>query len=380
MENTKLSVVQIIDRLHIGGAERVLVMLSNILYQHGHNVKVITTVSNGPLVNQLNKGIEHVNLGRKWKWNVVTMRKLVNEIKDYDVIHVHSSHNLRYVYLAMKLFLLKKPIFFHEHYGDIHIDPSIRWHQKLVYPKVIFIGVSSKHTQWAIHKLKMPAEQVFLLPNTVEKMEIAQSLKKRKSHHRLLLVSNFRSSKNIEFAIELFKALKKTEPGYHLTIIGQIADPQYYENIKSLIGKNGLKNDIEIVHNCSNIQPFLHQFDFAWHTAVSESGPLVLIEYLAQGLPFLTYNTGEVVEEIKSKIPLAVMNSFDTNEWLNRMQTLMRLPFDDLSNKFENVYDHYFSTQVYYKKLIEIYETVLSRNERVNAVVNREPNNNSIQS
>jgi glycosyltransferase involved in cell wall biosynthesis len=368
MEETKLKVVQIIDRLHIGGAERVVVMLSNILQEHGHTVKVITTVSGGPLVNQLNKDIQHLNLDRKWKWNVVTMRKFRNEIKDYDVIHVHSSHNLRYVYLAMKLFRVKKPIFFHEHYGDINIDPSIRWHQKLIYPNVIFIGVSSKHTQWAIQKLKMPEEKVFLLPNTVEKFNANELQPKKDVRYQLLIVSNFRPIKNIEFAIELFKELRNAESKYHLTIIGQIADTQYYEKIKDIIVKNGLKDDVEFVHNCSNIQPFLHQFDFALHTAVSESGPLVLIEYMAQGLPFLTYNTGEVVEEIKSKIPLAAMNSFHTDEWLNRIQTLLRLPSDDLSHKFSNVYDHYFSTEVYYKKLMEIYETVLSRNETVNTI------------
>jgi glycosyltransferase involved in cell wall biosynthesis len=368
MEDTKLKVIQIIDRLHIGGAERVLVMISNILQQHGHTVKVITTVSDGPLVHQLHKDIQYLNLRRQWKWNIVTMRKLVNEIKDYDVIHVHSSHNLRYVYLAMKLFRITKPIFFHEHYGDIHIDPSIRWHQKLVYPKVIFIGVSSKHTQWAIQKLKMPEEQVFLLPNTVEKLIVDQSVKRKETRNQLLLVSNFRSSKNIEFAIELFSELKKIESIYRLTIIGQIADKEYYEKIQNLISKNGLKSEIEFVHNCSNIQPFLHQFDFALHTAVSESGPLVLIEYMAQGLPFLTYNAGEVVEEIKSKIPLAVLNSFDKNEWLNRIQTLLSLPLDDLSHKFSNLYDHYFSTEGYYKKLIEIYQTVLSRNKKKNVL------------
>jgi len=366
MSDSKLRVVQIIDRLHIGGAERILVMLSNILRQHGHTVKVITTVSDGPLVNQLHKDIQHVNLGRKWKWNAVTMRRLVNEIKDYDAIHVHSSHNLRYVYLAMKLFRVKKPIFFHEHYGDIHIDPSVRWHQKLIYPNVIFIGVSRKHTQWAIQKLKMPEEKVFLLPNTVEKLNAEEYLPKDE-RAQLLLVSNFRSSKNIEFAVELFKEMKKVNSTYHLTIIGQIADKNYYENIQNLISQNGLKNDIEIVHNCSNIQPFLHQFDFALHTAISESGPLVLIEYMAQGLPFLTYNTGEVVEQIKSKIPLAVINSFDKNEWLSRMQTLMSLPFDDLRHKFANVYDHYFSAEVYYKKLLEIYQTVLNRNKEINS-------------
>jgi len=378
MSDTKLRVVQIIDRLHIGGAERILVMLSNILHQHGHEVKVITTVSDGPLVNQLHTEIQHVSLGRKWKWNIVTMRKLVNEIKDYDVIHVHSSHNLRYVYLAMKLFRVKKAIFFHEHYGDIHIDPSIRWHQKLVYPKVVFIGVSSKHTQWAIHKLGMPEEQIFLLPNTVEKWSVDNSRENKNLHNRLLLVSNFRPSKNIEFAVELFKELRKADSTYHLTIIGQIADKEYYEKIKTLIAGNELNENISIVHNCSNIQPFLHQFDFALHTAISESGPLVLIEYMAQGLPFLTYNTGEVVEQIKSKIPLAVINSFDKNEWHSRIQTLMSLPFDDLRHKFANVYDHYFSTEVYHKKLMEIYQTVLNNTERNKINLNKHKIKNSL--
>jgi glycosyltransferase involved in cell wall biosynthesis len=82
---------------------------------------------------------------------------------------------------------------------------------------------------------------------------------------------------------------------------------------------------------------------------------------MAHGLPFLTYNTGEVVEEIKSKIPLAVMNSFDTEEWLNHIQTLMDLPFEDLNHKFSNLYDYYFSTEVYYNKLMNIYQTVLSK-------------------
>src|SRR4051812_11047619 len=100
MHNRKFKVVQIIDRLHIGGAERVVVMLCNLLQQHGHSIKVITTVNSGPLAKQLHKEIKQVTLNRKWKWNPVTMRRLIGEVKDYDIIHVHSSHNLRYLYLS----------------------------------------------------------------------------------------------------------------------------------------------------------------------------------------------------------------------------------------------------------------------------------------
>src|SRR5690242_17112805 len=112
MQNGMFKIVQIIDRLNTGGTERVVVMIANLLQQHGHTVKVITTVNAGPLAQQLNKEVQLVSLNRKWKWNPVTMRRLINEIKDYDIIHVHSSCNLRYLYLAARLFRLDKTIFF----------------------------------------------------------------------------------------------------------------------------------------------------------------------------------------------------------------------------------------------------------------------------
>src|SRR5262249_45799635 len=146
-----------------------------------------------------------------------------------------------------KLFRLNKRIFFHEHYGDIHIDQSVRWHQKLVYPSVIFIGVSRKHTEWAARELKMPAHKVFLLPNTVEKIAAPQIRSRENTVKQLLLVSNFRSTKNIEFAIDVFKHLKDDALyNYHFTILGQIADEAYYKKIIDTVAENNLGQDITI--------------------------------------------------------------------------------------------------------------------------------------
>jgi glycosyltransferase involved in cell wall biosynthesis len=232
----------------------------------------------------------------------------------------------------------------------------------LIYPGTIFIGVSKQHTQWAIEKLKMPKEKVFLLPNTIEKTEVPIEGKKSDIIKKILIVSNFRVTKNIEFAIELFTLLKEEALfNYHFTIIGQIADKLYYEKIKNQVNNGNLEPHVTIITDSLSIQPLLHQFDLAIHTAISESGPLVLIEYMAQGLPFITYNTGEVVQEIKNKLSLAVLYSFDKYEWINRIQTLLSLPSDDLSKKFSNVYDHYFSAEVYYNKVMEIYESVLGK-------------------
>jgi glycosyltransferase involved in cell wall biosynthesis len=360
MEQKKLRIAQIIDRLNIGGAERVLVTIANLLQEHGHEVKVVTTVSPGALAGKLNENIRQVNLGRKWKWNVITMRRLVKEIKDHDIIHVHSFHNLRYVTLAAKIFRLKKPIVYHEHHGArANAEPSAT--EKIISWGIVFIAVSEKLRSWAIEKLRIPEQKVFVLPNTISKENNVVVQEKSADTKELVIVSNFVPVKNLEFAAELFVLLKDTALyNYRFTIIGQIADELYFKKIKTFIAENNLEEHANILTNVEDVQPLLNNFDLAIHTSTSESGPVVLIEYMSQGLPFLTYNTGEVVEQVKSKIPLAVMNSFEKYEWVNRIETLLNLPYDDLSSKFSNVYDHYFSTEAYYNKLMEIYGKALS--------------------
>ena len=70
---------------------------------------------------------------------------------------------------------------------------------------------------------------------------------------------------------------------------------------------------IEPPHKENDIQ----QFEIGLQTAKSESGPLVLIEYLAQSLPFLTFNTGQVVDDIKSDIPQLILDNFELNHNLH---------------------------------------------------------------
>jgi len=311
MQN-KLSVVQVIYMLNAGGAERVLVTLSNILYDHGHKVKVITTVTAGPLSTQLHDGIELQSLDRKWKWNPVTMYKLIKAVKDFDVIHVHSRHNLRYFLLAKSLFGLNKKIFYHEHHG-YRVNTKATALEKKLFPLTNFIAVSEGLKQWAIKEAGVNTANAFVLPNIVMKENNSAS-HTQTENISLVVVSNFVPVKNLEFAIEIFDALNKKNKNFRLTIIGAIADKKYYDKIISLISEKNINQFITIITDCTNVQHLLSEFDLAIHTSRSESGPLVLIEYIAQNLPFVTYKTGEVVNQLKEDLPEFIMQNFDHND------------------------------------------------------------------
>jgi len=359
MKENKISVIQVIDQLNAGGAERVLVNWANILHEKGQQSAVITTVGPGVLAKALQEDIELFDLRRKWKWNPFAMYRLVKILKNYDVIHVHSSHNLRYVWLASKLFRLKKIIFFHEHF----YFEKISWHRRAIYPKTKMICVSNFVRDWAIKNNLSTEKNVFILPNIIvpHLIDIAPG-KKQKDIVKIVMTGNIAPRKNIEFALEIFNELKKQLfENYNLTIIGSVTDKKYYTYLQNKITIYGLEKQVQFIHDCDNIQPILNQFDLALHPSKFETGPLVLIEYLAKSLPFLSSNTGEVPAQIGEELPGFIIKNNEPETWAAAIQEIITMDKKILDKKMKTVFEKYYSIDQYYEKGMSIYAKGLEK-------------------
>ena len=103
-----MKILQIIDTLDIGGAERILVNITNLLFKRGLDVSVLTTLTNGPLAEDLNPNIKINSVSRKRKYSIFSMYHLFCYVKSYDILHVHLWHNLKYVLFVKKNFSIKK--------------------------------------------------------------------------------------------------------------------------------------------------------------------------------------------------------------------------------------------------------------------------------
>ncbi|MBS1729462.1 MAG: glycosyltransferase [Bacteroidetes bacterium] len=355
MEKKKYAVIQVIDQLHAGGAERVLVGWANILSEKGHSSAVLTTVSPGILRKDIHQEVSFFNLNRQWKWNPFAMYRMIQILKKYDIIHVHSSHNLRYVWLAAKLFRLHKPLFFHEHF----YFEKISWHRRIIYPKTMMICVSKFVRDWAIQNQLSTEKKAFLLPNIIlpQKIDIiSNTARKTNSIIQIVTTGNIAPRKNYEFILEVFKELKKQLfENFHLTIIGSVADKKYFHYIQNKILLDGLEKQVEFIHDCANIQPILHQFDIALHASKFETGPLVLIEYLAKKIPFLTFQTGQVSEQIKNELPEFVLEHYDPILWVSAIQKIISADKKLLHKRMESVFEKNFSVDQYYAKGMHIY-------------------------
>jgi glycosyltransferase involved in cell wall biosynthesis len=239
------------------------------------------------------------------------------------------------------------------------IDKTVKWNQRLIYPQVEFIGVSKELCNWALNTCKIPLKSTHFVPNIIQYQPFYGVPILDSKKLSFLATCNIRRTKNIEFLIDLFYKINKNNQ-HKLTIIGQPYDGIYYEELKLKISLHNLNDSIEFVHDCKDIQPILKNYDLAFHSALSESGPLVLIEYLSQGLPFLTYRTGDIPEMLHSDFSNFILDDFDIIKWESACEIVLSMNRTEVSKRMRNYYELNFSEESYYLKCKKIYDQALS--------------------
>lgn len=353
-----MKVLQVIDQLNVGGAERVLVDLSNILHQHGEEVTVLTLVRPGKLASQLSPDIQVIDLKRQFRFSLYKMFQLNRICRQFDVVHVHLRYNFRYVALAKYFFGGKFKLLLHDHFGDIENDKSIPFGLKFfLHRNPWFTGVSQPLVDWAVQYVGLGSERVFLLPNIIVRKELNHHRKPETSIVRIVLVSNFREAKNHVFACRLLATLRGSL-NFTATFIGQVIDQKFMKRVYEEISNSDLDDVVTVINDCTDVQSEIGTFDLAIHTAYQESGPLVLIEYLAQQLPFVAYKTGEVSTQIESIIPEFFLNNFQVEQWVERIKTVLHQP-RQYTKSMQEAFDSLYSDKVYYTKSISIYSQMV---------------------
>jgi glycosyltransferase involved in cell wall biosynthesis len=356
-----MKVLQVITNLAPGGAERMVVELSNLLVSKGEDVtvlKMIPEAKNETLENELRKDVKIKSLNRKSKFSLFKLVELQKLFKGYDLIHVHTRPVLRYVFLAQFFSFKCPPIVFHEHSSD---KSGLTWFTKFAIKRFPLIGVSQDMVDFLKGEVNKYGGEVFLLENIVLRKEIVhnRSLVEKLEGLRLLSVGNVKPLKNQEFQIELIKGLQGKGYSVKLDIVGNISDLGYFNQLKERIKALGLEDNIAFRQSVSEIQKILCEYDLAIHSAYRETGPLVLIEYLSQGLPFLAYKVGQAALQIKEDIPEFIMEDFDEAAWCQQILNMLEQKNEHLKKRIDQSFEKNFSPSNYYNKCKRIYQEVI---------------------
>ncbi len=356
-KSQKNKLIFVIDNLQIGGAELVFVDIVHLLNNKiGFDVLLITDTKRA--IYYLPNNVNVIQLNRQSKFSFTSAYNLFNILKKYDVAHIHMRHTYKYLALIKFFTRLKLRFIFHDHLG-VRTHRNLPFYLANFFKPDKYIGVSKESCEWATTVWKLRERHVVLLPNLPSNKFVDGFLKGQNKLNSLssdcmlinnsmkfVCVGNIKPGKNQLFAINIVKKLKS-----NLTLIGMEQDAQYYNNVKK-----ELNNEIRLIENCYNTNEILGDFTFGLMVSVNESGPLVLMEYLLSGLPFLSYKTGGISEILIKYFPDYFIDNLDSNSWISRIEYLTAKPQKIDNLIVEKILNEEFNRDVYRDKLLNLYK------------------------
>ncbi|HEX8334599.1 MAG TPA: glycosyltransferase family 4 protein [Segetibacter sp.] len=351
-----MNIVLLYDKLEVGGTEKLIVLIANLLHGHEHKVSVIIFTAPKQLDHLISKGIDIIYLHRKSRFSLNPLRLLSKLCKSADIIHVHTYYNYRYFFLAKKLFGEGKgKVVMQEHSNMANISLF----DKFLFKSLdAFVAVSDKQVDLLKKRKTISLKKVFLVPNIIS---VSNKIGKRDEvHNRIIMVGNIRREKNYELALSIIKHFKGR---ITLDIYGNINDQDYYGELIDAVKRENIKEQVNIISGEADVSKFFHQYDVALHTASKETGPLVLMEYMSAGLPFFCSTAGQSSIIVFGCFPQFVIPSYEKNAWINAIEKFYDQSQDSRNNLTEAIRqkaDEIINTEDYYRSFINIYDKVLA--------------------
>ena len=289
-----MRVLQLIDSLEPGGAERVSVNFSNALSEKIETSFLCVTRTEGGLKKSIHTNVGYLFLKKTKVIDFKAIKRLhgfVSENK-IDVIHAHSTS----FFLATIIKILNKKVtlVWHDHYGKsefLNERPklALKWCSKFFNHTFC---VNTKLEQWSKNELKLSS--VSFLPNfAVVNIEEAVTKLKGTDGKRIVCLANLRAQKDHINLLNAFNIVLKESPDWTLHLVGHDFNDDYSSSLKNFIKKQKLEKHVFIYGSCTDTTHVLNQGAVGVLSSKSEGLPVALLEYGLSKLPVVVTNVGD---------------------------------------------------------------------------------------
>lgn len=369
----KPKVVHIIDTLRPGGAERVLVELVNGLSRKNFDAEICITRNGTELLSMLRSDIHTIVLNRLRTWDTKAIRQFADYCRQQEIkiLHAHGRSSTLFAALIKGLLGNKLRLIFHDHYGAIQVNTYVPPLLKLVTKLWVdyYIGVDPFLQSWAINYLGLPPHRTSVLENAIDlKTYLLTQNSPRISFEHIkqpfvaVMVANIHRIKNHPL---LIKALAKTQwarINLHVLLVGAYKNDDYFNDCQALIAQHELTSNFTFLGSRLDIPAILHSVDFGVLSSISESGPVVLLEYMASGLPFVVTETGQISSQVAQTCLDFFTPPGDVDAFANALDKMVcssKTHLEILSQKGRELVSEMYSIDRQVDRLLEIYATLM---------------------
>jgi glycosyltransferase involved in cell wall biosynthesis len=299
-----MRIIQIIDSLEAGGAERMAVSYANALADTIDFSGLVASRKEGPLLNQIDKKVSYLFLNKKGLIDFKAVLRLRCFVKKNKVTHVQAHSTSFFLAFLVKLSCPSVQLVWHNHYGNSEILAK----KKLIILRIIIpffdgvIAVNQKLKIWAEEKLNF--KNTIYLPNFAikENAVCVDTILKGMEGKRIVCLANLREDKNHFLLLNVASRLKKSHPDWTFHLVGKDFEDDYAAQIKKIIQEFDLRNTVFLYGTKQDIANILNQSEIAILTSQSEGLPVALLEYGLSKKAVIVTDVGEIPFVIQHRV------------------------------------------------------------------------------
>ena len=357
-----MRVLQLIDSLQTGGAERVAVNIANTLSKEIEYSSICVTRKEGALINDINEEVDYFFLNKKKTIDFKAVKRLNAFVKkkNIQIIHAHSSS----FFYATIIKLLNKSIsiIWHDHYGDSEFLKNRKYSVLKICSKYFshVFSVNEKLEIWAKDKLKL--KNVSYLPNfAVLNRNLEKTILKGEKGKRIICLANLRPQKDHITLFDAFKIVNKSHPDWTLHCVGKKFNDEYSKKIENKIKALNLEKFIFLYDSKPDVYNVLIQCEIGVLSSKSEGLPIALLEYGLANLAVIATKVGENNSVITNNVNGLLVNPSSAKE-LAKAVTLYienEVLRKKLAKKYITNITENYSDKAQIKTILKIYKIIL---------------------
>ena len=363
-----MRIIEVISSLGNGGAEKLVVELSNEL-AIDNDVTIISLKKVEDWMfhpPQIVSKVNLIELNKRKKLDIKILFQLISILneKKPEVVHIHLNMALYYFLLLIPFY--PKIIFcftIHNAFGP-HKILFKRLNKFSYYRKVMNISLS-KSIYDDFNKV-FPKLEFTIIENAVNEMISTNLNKSVKEHiHHInpnnnnkifLFVGRFSYQKNIPLLLDIFSEMRLENS--KLIIIGS-GSFELTNQIKRICNQS--KGKIINLGPRSNVVDYMQNVDALILTSHHEGLPIVILEALSLGLPILSTPVGAIPDIIQDGVNGFLSKSINKNDMIDIIEKFSKLNKSELEEISRNniiLFNKEFSIKACAEKHITLFRNV----------------------
>ena len=322
----------LVDRLlEVGGAESLVVAIATNLPRDRYEVIVCTSRTAGgrQLAGLEKAGIEHINLGRKHRLDILPFRRLARFLRErrVDILHSHKFGSNVWA-AAVQAIFRPAPIFIAQEHGWSYERRARRVIDGRLIGRVAtaFVAGTKADAERMVSREGVPASKVVVIPgayisradagpgNLRAELDLAADVP------IVATIGVMRPEKGYDVLLRAFAALRERLPDARLVFAG---DGECREELEGLTASLGLTSAVHFLGMRDDIGTVLDGADVAAMSSWRESTSLFALECMAHDIPLVSTRVGGPAEFLENGVSALLVEPGDSAAFAGALETML---------------------------------------------------------